>query len=89
MAAHINHLGSLADTAESSLDHVVGVAYESNDSAVGSLAGVNVEQPDAGHALDSISDFFDFGFVASLREIGDTLDNTGFHRYREKIIGQW
>lgn len=81
VSAHVDEFRRTLDALEGSFYHSLGLTYEGNHRAVGCLAGVYVEQLYALYAFDSVGYLFNLSFVASLGEVGDTLYDTGFHRY--------
>ena len=78
---HVDELGGTAHAAEGGFAYGVGLAHEGDDSAVGGLARVDVEEADAFDALDGVGDGFYGLFVAAFREVGHTFDDF-FHGIR-------
>jgi hypothetical protein len=49
---------------------------EGDDCAIGAPARIDIQQANALYALDCVSDGIDYTFVATVAEIGNTLDQT-------------
>ena len=80
VTAHVDQLGSPLHPRKGGFDDRFGRADERDDSPVGRLAGIHVQQLDAPGGFDGRCDLTDYSLVASLAEIRDTLHDTLFHR---------
>ena len=80
VTAHVDQLGSPLHPRKGGFDDRFGRADERDDSPVGRLAGIHVQQLDAPGGFDGRCDLTDYCLVASLAEIRDTLHDTLFHR---------
>ena len=80
VTAHVDQLGGLFHPRESRFDDGFGRADERDDSPVGRLAGIHVQQLDAPGGFDGRCDLTDYCLVAPLAEIRDALHDTLFHR---------
>ena len=85
MLGHVDELGGFLDDLEGGFEDGLGLSYESDDSAVGGLAGVNVEEFDAIDLLNLGSNLIDNIHVAAFADIRHAF-NELFHFFRVFVL---
>ena len=83
MLTHINKFGSLFDAADSSLDHIFGLADKCNNSTIGSLTRIDIQKAYTATLHDLRSNGIYNSTITSLAEIGDTFNDL-FHFCKER-----
>ncbi len=77
VGGHVDHLGCGPCCSHGRFDDWCRFTGEGDDSAVGGLAGIDVEELHSVHGLDLVGDLADDVQVAALAEVGNALDQPG------------